>query len=73
MINRLPPIAIDVKTVEQTAGQIVIDALVESGLNPRTAHNTPMVRSLVGMWGKNEIDRAKFVELCKKVAMFNRV
>ncbi len=46
--------------VEQAAGKIVIAALQEAGINPRSEHaqRNVLLRELLGQWGRREISRA---------------
>lgn len=59
--------------VEQQAGQIVLDALREAGMNPLKLMviTHPMVRALVGAWGRGECTRAQFVNGCRNLTILN--
>lgn len=68
-----PPVAVTVPSLEQQAGQIVIDALTEAGMNPRnpSVPQNLMVRELVAAWGRGALTRAHFVKACKNLLILN--
>lgn len=67
----IPSAAPDPATVRSRAGQIVIDALREAGIDERKAIRNPMICTIVEAWGRNEIDRADVVSMCRKVLILN--
>ncbi len=61
------------RDVRQEAGQIVVDALREAGLNPsnRRVQSHPMVRSLLAAWGRGESTREQFVNGCRNLLVLD--
>lgn len=55
----------------RAAGQIVVDAIHEAGMDEAKAAEVPMVRYLVGSWGRGEHTRDEFIRLLKKLVMLN--
>jgi hypothetical protein len=55
------------------AGQIVVDALREAGINPRSkaAQSNAMLYALVGAWGRAEMTRERFIHACKNLLILN--
>jgi hypothetical protein len=76
MGSRMEPVRIDIPAarplpIDRQAGQIVLDALAEAGLHPLRAAGNPMVRALLGSWGRGESTRAEFVNGCRNMGILN--
>jgi hypothetical protein len=72
----MTPIRIDipdapVTPVARAAGQLVIDALREAGIDPRKAAGVPMVVQMAGMWARGEWTRDQFVRAARNVGILN--
>lgn len=73
--GNMNPIRINIpdepKTLVAQAGQIVIDAIREAGMDDEKAINVPMVRTLVGMWGRGEKTRDEFIKSLRNLLILN--
>lgn len=58
-------------TVTRQAGQLVIDAIREVGMDPLKAATHPMVTQMVGMWGRGEWTRGQFVHALGNMLILN--
>lgn len=67
----MKPIKINIPDPSRAAGQIVIDAIREAGIDPARAATVPMIRELVGKWGRDEITRDQFISLLRKLLLLN--
>jgi len=57
----------------QAAGQIIVDALRESGMNPNNpeVQSNPMVGECLGVWGRGEWTREEFVKAMRNLTILN--
>lgn len=65
-------IVIDIDEItRRKAGQIVVEALREAGLEPRAAYQNPMMQQLVLAWGHGEMTRETFLRACRNMLILN--
>lgn len=71
--NRTLPIIIDIdaQSTRRKAGQIVIDALRECGIDPMKAARNLMMQQLVMTWGRGEMARETFLRACRNMKILN--
>lgn len=55
------------------AGSIVLDALREAGIEPRSraAQSNPMLAALLSEWGRGVMTRDRFIHACKNLLVLN--
>jgi ribonuclease PH len=73
----MTPVRINIPSAErqtvQAAGQLVIDALEEAGINSDSpiAMTNQMVGDCLGMWGRGEWTREQFIKAMRNLAILN--
>lgn len=75
MTDRMPLHKLDVphdpEKIRNAAGGIVIDALIEAGIDPRKAIRNQMCIALAGEWSQAKMTRAQFVHSCRNLLILN--
>jgi hypothetical protein len=57
--------------VAYQAGGIVLDAVREAGLDPVKSAGNPVVRQIIGLWGRGEWKRDQVVKAFRNLAILN--
>lgn len=70
------PIRIDIPDakpvdVGRQAGQIVIDAIEEAGLDPLKSAKSDVVRDVIRAWGRGEYSRADVIHVLRMMLILN--
>jgi hypothetical protein len=75
MTDRLPLHTINIPDnaakIRAAAGQLVIDALREAGIDPIKAVHNPLCVALVHEWGHSLMTRETFIHSCRNLLIMN--